>query len=483
MWARSATSLLATKGSLSCSSSAFQSFLRRPPPPAIRQFSLTPSLFNRLSRPLKPSRYASRQPHPIQQPLGSVGASPAADRTPIGRITPTRVSAAEAIDGGGRHTREGSLLTEHEFDGFDEEGARSSRDRNVFRPLIWSLAVVGGVYVGAALLTNADTDLWAEKLGAGSFWRRNLPSQKEMMDAKRLELMRSLQSTVQSLQRQVASFPDVFKTLILQTYVSVAEYWLNTSEAKRFATVVVGVNGLIFLGFRSPRLKHKMMEAFRHTPSSGKSYTLLTSAFAHSEFWHFGFNMFALWSFMPSCYAFLVHGDRHALSSFPGMAESTAIYHLAAFYVAAGIFASLGSHLYVNLFTLPRFLSSLRQSALLHTPLPRLSLLALARQTGNVPTLGASGALYAIFALSALSFPHASVGVIFLPFVSLPITWGFGAMIGFDILGLIRGWKMFNHVAHLSGAIFGAVYWRYGCDLWDWLRMTLSNRPAKRPAV
>lgn len=54
----------------------------------------------------------------------------------------------------------------------------------------WSLGVIGAVYVAAAVATNADTDEWSTKLGTGSFWRRNVPTQREMMDAKKYDLQK-----------------------------------------------------------------------------------------------------------------------------------------------------------------------------------------------------------------------------------------------------------------------------------------------------
>lgn len=188
-------------------------------------------------------------------------------------------------------------------------------------------------------------------------------------------------------------------------------------------------------------------------------------------------------------YSFLVHGDRAALSSFPGMQESTAVWHLTAFYLAAAIFASLGSHLHSNLVALPRFLARLSSAASAGVQIPRAELFRLARKAQLNGSVGASGALYAIMAVGALSFPHAQVGIIFLPFISFPITWAVGALCLLDLVGLIRAWQMFNHAAHLSGAIFGGLYWRYGvrlplhtsltCALFcetDYLRLDLSVR-------
>jgi rhomboid-like protein len=200
-------------------------------------------------------------------------------------------------------------------------------------------------------------------------------------------------------------------------------------------------------------------------------------------------------------YSFLVHGDRAALSSFPGMQESTAIWHLTAFYLAAAIFASLGSHLHANLIALPRFLSRLSSAASAGIHVPRAELFKLARKAQLNGSVGASGALYAVMAVGALSFPHAQIGIIFLPFFTFPITWGVAALCALDLFGLLRGWQMFNHAAHLSGALFGGLYWRYGvrplsfslplprvradivpsqpqCDLWDWtLQKLRSSRP------
>ncbi|EEB89068.1 hypothetical protein MPER_12885, partial [Moniliophthora perniciosa FA553] len=38
------------------------------------------------------------------------------------------------------------------------------------------------------------------------------------------------------------------------------------------------------------------------------------------------------------------------------------------------------------------------------------------------------------------------------------------------IIGIARGWRMFDHWAHLGGAAFGAAYYAYGPKLWANLR-------------
>lgn len=51
------------------------------------------------------------------------------------------------------------------------------------------MAFGGGGYALLALYTNYETQKWSEKLGGGSWWRRNVdqPSDREMVRAKQLE--------------------------------------------------------------------------------------------------------------------------------------------------------------------------------------------------------------------------------------------------------------------------------------------------------
>ncbi|RHZ61651.1 hypothetical protein Glove_346g139 [Diversispora epigaea] len=82
------------------------------------------------------------------------------------------------------------------------------------------------------------------------------------------------------------------------------------------------------------------------------------------------------------------------------------------------------------------------------------------------PSLGASGAIYACLSLVAVEFPEASVFLIFLPFFPIKIIHALPALIAFDIFGIISGKTIFDHVAHLSGALFGLYYSQYGKELY-----------------
>lgn len=58
-----------------------------------------------------------------------------------------------------------------------------------------------------------------------------------------------------------------------------------------------------------------------------------------------------------------------------------------------------------------------------------------------LPSLGASGAIYAAVTLTALAYPDAVVSLIFPPTWPIPIQWGVGALVLVDVFGVLRGWR------------------------------------------
>lgn len=72
--------------------------------------------------------------------------------------------------------------------------------------------------------------------------------------------------------------------------------------------------------------------------------------------------------------------------------ESTSRYHFLAFFVAAGVFSSLTSHLYTLAWKLPRMTSAILSG----------SGLAASGSTSILPSLGASGSIYATVVVTAL---------------------------------------------------------------------------------
>jgi rhomboid-like protein len=58
-----------------------------------------------------------------------------------------------------------------------------------------------------------------------------------------------------------------------------------------------------------------------------------------------------------------------------------------------------------------------------------------------LPSTGASGAIWASLAITALGWPHTTVTLIFLPFFPISIGTAFGGLVALDLFGLIRGWR------------------------------------------
>lgn len=62
---------------------------------------------------------------------------------------------------------------------------------------------------------------------------------------------------------------------------------------------------------------------------------------------------------------------------------------------------------------------------------------------------------------------------------SLIVHWSSGgacaAMVTLDVVGLLRGWRLFDHSAHLGGAIYGIWYYFSGHLLFERLRVALGG--------
>lgn len=110
---------------------------------------------------------------------------------------------------------------------------------------------------------------------------------------------------------------------------------------------------------------------------------------------------------------------------------------------SAGLFSGLVSHAVSAKILYPQFLAHLsKQAAVRSSPAASAVVGSVAEQAPRkiLPSLGASGAIYAAVTLTALAFPDAQVQPIFVP-ISLPITTGVGALVVADIVGALRGWK------------------------------------------
>jgi rhomboid-like protein len=155
---------------------------------------------------------------------------------------------------------------------------------------------------------------------------------------------------------------------------------------------------------------------FLHHAFSGRALPLLGSAFSHATFPHFLFNMMALWSFGT------------------GLCRDLGPENFIAWYMSAAVLTSLGG-----------------------------MLIKLA-SVGTAPSLGASGAVLWMASTTAFRFPSTEFGIIFLPFVTLPAWQMIIGIASLDVAGLVLGWKMFDHGAHLAAVACGYLFVHGGYD-------------------
>uniref|UniRef100_A0A8C5YK39 Presenilin-associated rhomboid-like protein, mitochondrial n=1 Tax=Microcebus murinus TaxID=30608 RepID=A0A8C5YK39_MICMU len=81
------------------------------------------------------------------------------------------------------------------------------------------------------------------------------------------------------------------------------------------------------------------------------------------------------------------------------------------------------------------------------------------------PSLGASGAIMTVLAAVCTKIPEGRLAIIFLPMFTFTAGNALKAIIAMDTVGMILGWKFFDHAAHLGGALFGIWYVTYGYEL------------------
>ncbi|KAJ3343250.1 hypothetical protein HDU93_009234 [Gonapodya sp. JEL0774] len=73
--------------------------------------------------------------------------------------------------------------------------------------------------------------------------------------------------------------------------------WDRLSRPERTVGAIIAANSLVYLAWQVRPFQSFMAKSFLHYPLSGRSYTMLTSAFSQMSIGHFAFNMIALWSF------------------------------------------------------------------------------------------------------------------------------------------------------------------------------------------
>ncbi|XP_067158069.1 presenilin-associated rhomboid-like protein, mitochondrial isoform X1 [Apteryx mantelli] len=198
----------------------------------------------------------------------------------------------------------------------------------------------------------------------------------------------------------------------------VNRWWSSLTEGQRTVTGIIAANAFVFCLWRLPAMRRIMFTYFTSDPSSRVLCSpMLLSTFSHFSLFHMAANMYVLWSFSTSIVSLL------------GCEQFIAVY------LSAGVISTFVS--YVAKMATGRF----------------------------EPSLGASGAIMTVLAAVCTKMPEAKLAIIFLPVFTFTAGSALKAIIAFDTAGLALGWRLFDHAAHLGGALFGMWYVTYGHEL------------------
>ncbi|MHC4860819.1 MAG: rhomboid family intramembrane serine protease, partial [Planctomycetota bacterium] len=164
-------------------------------------------------------------------------------------------------------------------------------------------------------------------------------------------------------------------------------------------------------------------------------WQIVTSMFLHGGLFHLFFNMFVLWMFGA-------HVERR-------LGPKT-FYR---FYFGAGILSGI-AYVVVGLFSAP-----------------------------FMPAVGASGAIMGVMVYFTMLNPNATVFFMFL--IPMRMVWAMTLIVGIDLYYFVfapPGGTGIAHTAHLGGALFGYLYYRYAHRI-DRFFLSLEMRSARRKSA
>jgi len=169
-----------------------------------------------------------------------------------------------------------------------------------------------------------------------------------------------------------------------------------------------------------------------------KPHQLITHLFMHGGIWHIFFNMFALWMFGSTLEN--VWGPKRFLIFYMLCGLGAAVLHLTTLYIEYADLASQMASAPIDI-----------QNQYLYDPLYKI----------NIPTVGASGAVFGCLAAFGYLFPNSIVYAYFIP---MKAKWFVILYAGLELWLGIRNsaGDSVAHWAHLGGALVGFVlvfYW------------------------
>lgn len=213
-----------------------------------------------------------------------------------------------------------------------------------------------------------------------------------------------------------------------------------------------------------------------------KPHQLITHMFMHANFTHIFFNMFAV--FMFGRILEQIWGSKKMLFFYTVTGLGAAVIHLTVNYFQmshmielAGSFANSPDYLTFTTFVekyahgresaeLVNFMQEwfYKPDDLSYVPVAKKVVADLVNLNLDIPTVGASGAVFGLLIAFAMMFPEAELMLIFLP---IPIKAKYFVPI-YAVLELFFGvadfsWDNMAHFAHLGGALVGfliVMYWK-----------------------
>ncbi|KAG9338504.1 hypothetical protein JZ751_025739 [Albula glossodonta] len=111
----------------------------------------------------------------------------------------------------------------------------------------------------------------------------------------------------------------------------------------------------------------------------------------------------------------------------------------------------------------PMILSTFSHHSLFHMAANMYVLWSLS--SSIVSMLGPEQFMAVYMSAVCTKIPEAKLGIIFLPMLTFSAGHALKAIVALDTAGLFLGWRLFDHAAHLGGAIFGVWYIVYGHQL------------------
>ncbi|CAI5740371.1 unnamed protein product [Peronospora destructor] len=195
-------------------------------------------------------------------------------------------------------------------------------------------------------------------------------------------------------------YGDVTERFALKKGCQFDEPWYENTNKKAIG-MLIAANTIVF-GLWRVSLRHARLHQFmwRHFASSydavvfGKRYhTLLTSAFSHLTFPHFGINMFMLWEFGPHVLAPSNNKSPRTWYNHAALQNSQLVRRNNYYSFRRG----------PELLSIEKFMTLYFTSAMTSSALS--ALISKLRGNGRVFSIGASGAVSAVFTVSCLLFP------------------------------------------------------------------------------